>query len=141
MNETTLYPATVRSAPPLGWSCDTNTLFTDENAAPFADNESVHFSIEELLEQHAREQKNQASVQPSTDGISSRTHFGNSSTQNNSQEMDISPLATTVRPGTSLRLSPWGMRAAQIVGQPCPIQQGEELTYRRSNALVRRYTQ
>lgn len=142
MNETTLvYPVPARSIPTLGWSCDTDTLFTNTDETPLAEQAQADFSIEALLEQHAREQEDLASSSSSTDGISSRALFGNRSAQNSHKEMNISPMVENVRPGTSLRLSSWGMQAAQKVGLPCPIPQGEELRYPRSNALVRRYTQ
>ncbi|MBF0399797.1 MAG: hypothetical protein HQL80_00755 [Magnetococcales bacterium] len=122
MNETNLHTATVGCFPPPAWNCDAKALFPENDEEPFTEADPTALPL-------------------AMDGIASRGHFGNSLMHDTDEETAKSPLASNVRPGSSLRLSLWGLRAAKVVGQPSPLPQSDELIFRRSNALVRRYTQ
>ncbi|MEO5349723.1 MAG: hypothetical protein H7836_08765 [Magnetococcus sp. YQC-3] len=137
MNEIRSYHEPTRQSPPPGWICDISSSFSEEEGVICTNAEQVRPRLEEMLEQHAGE-NNLHNPPAHMDGITSRDVFGNGSVQ----EMDeVLPVVDNVRPGSSLRLSQWGMRAARIVGAERPSHPGGEFAYRRSNALARKYTQ
>ncbi|MEO5362372.1 MAG: hypothetical protein H7838_01920 [Magnetococcus sp. DMHC-8] len=141
MNETNLHHETISSAPPPGWLYDTSMLLSGSNGQTPADEGRARFHLDGLLEQHAGEKGNLISVALLTEGIAPRGAFGNGVAEDIDGETDPFLHRDTVRPGTSLRLSLWGRMAARKTGQEAPTQLAGEFAYRRSNALLRRYTQ
>ena len=141
MNETYLQHETASSAPPPGWATVTGAYQADRNEEAVATEARDHRHLEEILEQHAQAKGNPVSVPSATDGIASQDHFSNGSVDKNHKETENAPLMDNVRPGSSLRLSRWGISAAKKLGQTPPRLREETLAYPRSNALVRRYAQ
>ena len=137
MNEIGSYHEPTRQSPPPGWICDISSSFPEEDEAICTATEQARPRLEEMLEEHAGENGLRNFI-AHMDGITSRDVFGNGSVHTIDA---VLPVADNVRPGSSLRLSQWGMQAARTVGMETPSQLEGTFAYRRSNALARKYTQ
>ncbi len=141
MNETNLYHETLHPLQLPGWICDLRAFLSDSVEEIFAEEEQEHLRFGEILEQHAWEKGNLTCSPPTLDGISSLDLFGNGSVEEATTEGGTFPIAEGSSFDFAQWLALWDMSDDKQSGQDHAIQLGEAFPYRRSNALIRRYTQ